>query len=118
MPTVEEEVAVPYTDEDLERLFAAMTPEESIRYKFFLGTGCRDKEVTFASWQDIDWTKSTYHVRKKEDVGFTPKSHESRTVPLPKSLVDLLKHAIRRRRTRAGFSSMTRADQTITFSAS
>lgn len=91
MPTVEEEVAVPYTDEDLERLFAAMTPEESIRYKFFLGTGCRDKEVTFASWQDIDWTKSTYHVRKKEDVGFTPKSHESRTVPLPKSLVDLLK---------------------------
>ena len=91
MPTVEEEVAVPYTDEDLERLFAAMTPEESIRYKFFLGTGCRDKEVTFASWQDIDFTKAAYHVRYKEDVGFTPKSHESLTVHLPKALVDLLK---------------------------
>ena len=91
MPTIEEEAAVPYTEEELEKLFAAMTPEEFVRYKFFLGTGCRDKEVTFAAWQDIDWTKSEYHVRKKLDVGFTPKSHESRTVPLPKILLKLLK---------------------------
>jgi len=91
MPTVEREVAVPYTDEELQKLFASMTPEESIRYKFFLGTGCRNQEVSFASWQDIDFTKATYHVRKKEDVGFTLKSHESRTVPIPKSLLALLK---------------------------
>jgi integrase len=91
MPTVEEEVAVPYTDDDIEKLFAVMNPEELIRYKFFLGTGCRDREVTFASWQDIDWSKSTYHVRRKDEVGFTPKSHESRTVPLPRSLLELLK---------------------------
>jgi integrase/recombinase XerD len=91
MPIVEEEDAVPYTNDELEKLFAAMTPEENIRYKFFLGTACRDKEVTFAAWQDIDFTKATYHVRKKEDVGFTPKSHESRIVPMPASLVALLK---------------------------
>ena len=59
--------------------------------KFFLGTGCRDREVTFAAWQDIDFAKATYHIRRKEDVGFTPKSHESRTVPLPGSLVTMLK---------------------------
>ena len=97
MPTVEEETAVPYSDEDLVKLFAAMDDESRIRYKFFLGTGCRDKEVTFAAWADVDFTKREYHIRRKEDVGFTPKSHESRTVPLPVSLVDALKT---RRRTR------------------
>jgi integrase/recombinase XerD len=91
MPTVEDEVAVPYTEHELKTLFAHMNEEETARYKFFLGTGCRDKEVTFAAWNDIDFDKKTYHVRRKEDVGFTPKSHESRTIPLPDSLVALLK---------------------------
>lgn len=91
MPTIEEEVAVPYADEELEKLFAAMNDEQRIRYKFFLGTGCRDKEVTFAAWGDIDFAKREYHIRRKEDVGFTPKSHESRTVPLPASLIELLR---------------------------
>ncbi len=91
MPTIEKEVPVPYADEELKRLFDAMDDEERIRYKFFLGTGCRDKEVTFASWNDINWTKSEFHVRKKDDVGFFLKSHESRTVPLPKSLLEMLK---------------------------
>ncbi|HJY86203.1 MAG TPA: tyrosine-type recombinase/integrase [Candidatus Acidoferrales bacterium] len=91
LPEFEEEPAVPYTDEELEKLFAAMSAEDSLRYKFFLGSGCRDKEVTFAAWQDIDFAKGLYHVRRKEDVGFTPKRHESRTVPLPKSLLTLLK---------------------------
>ena len=91
MPTVEEEVAVAYTEEELKKLFASMTEEEAMRYKFFLGTGCRDKEVTFASWADIDFDKRTYHIRRKEDVHFSPKSHESRTVPLPDSLIGLLK---------------------------
>lgn len=91
MPVVEEEVAVPYTDSELTKLFAAMDDEEEIRYKFFLGSGCRDKEVTFAAWNDIDFDKKTYHVRRKEDVAFTPKSHESRTIPLPDSLIALLR---------------------------
>jgi integrase/recombinase XerD len=91
MPIIEEEPAVPYPDDELKKLFAAMDAEETIRYKFFLASGCRDKEVTFASWSDIDFEKKLYHVRRKEDVGFTPKSHESRTIPLPDSLVALLK---------------------------
>jgi len=96
MPTVEEEVAVPYMEEELKKLFAGMDEEETLRYKFFLGTGCRDKEVTFAAWGDTDFDRKTYHIRRKEDVHFTPKSHESRTVPLPDSLISLLK--VRRRK--------------------
>jgi integrase len=79
----QEEIATPYTEEQLKRLFAKMDEEEKIRYKFFLGTGCRDKEVTFAAWDDIDFEKRTYHVRAKIDAGFSPKNHEDRVIPIP-----------------------------------
>lgn len=107
MPTVEEDQAKPYSDDGLKKLFAEMERSGAvetvkgkdysgpgfglmIRYKFFLGTACRDREVTYAAWSDIDFNKKEYHIRRKEDVGFTPKNHESRTVPLPDSLVELL----------------------------
>jgi len=91
MPVIEEEPAMPYSEEELKKLFAAMDAEELIRYKFFLGSGCRDREVTFASWQDIDFEKKTYTVRSKPEVGFTVKNHESRTVGLPDSLIAMLR---------------------------
>jgi integrase/recombinase XerD len=97
LPEFEEEPAVPYEPAELQKLFATMTPEEVIRYKFFLGTACREKEVTYASWQDIDFARGIYHIRRKHDVGFTPKKHESRDVKMPTELVEALqqrkKHA-------------------------
>ena len=90
-PAVEEQPATPYTSVEIKTLFAAMSEEDLLRYKFFLGSGCRNREVTFAAWSDIDFDKKTYHVCGKKDVGFNPKSHESRTVPLPDSLVALLR---------------------------
>jgi len=91
MPTIEEEPAVAYSEDELTKLFAAMDDEARIRYRFFLGSGCRDREVTFAAWNDIDFKAHTYHVRKKDDVGFAPKTHESRTIELPASLIRELK---------------------------
>jgi len=44
MPTVETEAAVPYTQKELDNLFAAMAEEETIRYKFFLGSAARRKK--------------------------------------------------------------------------
>jgi len=64
---------------------------EKIRYKFFLGTACREKEVTYAAWQDIDFARGIYHIRRKPDVGFTPKKHESRDVKMPTDLVEMLR---------------------------
>jgi integrase len=63
MPVVETEAAVPYGDDELKKLFGQMDAEEAIRYKFFLGTACRDKEVTYAAWADINFDKKTYTVR-------------------------------------------------------
>ncbi len=91
LPEFEEEPAVPYEPAELQKLFSAMKSEEVIRYKFFLGTACRDKEVTYASWQDIDFARGIYHIRRKPDVGFTPKKHESRDVKMPTELVETLK---------------------------
>jgi integrase len=90
-PTVEVEAAVPFTPAELDKLFAAMTDEERVRYKFFLGTGARESEVAHATWADVDLHKSVFHIRAKPDVGFALKSHESRSVPMPASLVQALK---------------------------
>jgi len=97
LPKFEDDPPVPFSEAELKKLFAAMDAEEKARYKFFLGTACREQEVQYATWQDIDYDKQEFHVRAKKDVGFTPKNHEKRSVPMPASLVALLlerqKHA-------------------------
>src|SRR5215470_8514001 len=91
LPQYEEEAAVPYQPEELKKLFAAMDEEETVRYKFFLGTACREQEVMYAAWPDIDFARGIYHIRAKPEVGFTPKKHESRDVKMPSDLVNLLR---------------------------
>jgi hypothetical protein len=64
MPTIEEEVPEPYTREQIESLFAYLDreglQEEKQRYKFFLGSSLREKEVMFAEWDDIDLTGAPF----------------------------------------------------------
>jgi integrase len=91
LPTFEEEPPVAFADEDLKKLFANMDDEDTARYKFILGTAAREQEAQYASWTDIDFERKEFHIRPKQDVGFTPKNHEKRTVPMPDSLVRLLK---------------------------
>jgi integrase len=77
-----------------------MTPEEYLRYLFFVRTGCREQEVQFATWRDIDLKSLRFTVTGdgKSDVAFVPKNHEERQVPLTTELGSLLtehkKHAI------------------------
>lgn len=71
MPAVEEVEAVPYTDDELEKIFAAMDDEQRARCKFFLGTACRDKEVTYAAWQDIDFSKNHLARRLHISAGYS-----------------------------------------------
>jgi integrase/recombinase XerD len=91
LPTFEEDPPVPFAEEELKKMFAVMNAEDRVRYRFFLGTACREQEVQYATWSDIDFERLEFHVRQKQDVGFTPKNHEKRTVPMPASLVNLLK---------------------------
>jgi hypothetical protein len=65
-----------------------------------------------------DLHKGTYTVRRKPDVGFNPKTHESRTVKLPSSLVDELKHATRKPPTCDGSPHQSTDSPTVTSCAS
>jgi integrase len=90
-PTVEVEAAVPFEPGELKTLLDSMSSEDQVRYRFFLGTGAREQEVAFATWADLDLQKAVFHIRAKPDDGFTLKTHEARSVPLPASLVSALK---------------------------
>jgi integrase/recombinase XerD len=89
-----------YNSDELSKLFAAMTPEEYLRYLFFVRTGCREQEVQYATWKDLDLKGLRFMVSGdgKSDVAFVPKNHEERQVPLTTELGSLLadykKHAV------------------------
>jgi integrase/recombinase XerD len=80
-----------YSNADIKALYEAMTPEEQERYMFFLSTGCREQEVMYATWDDIDFTHKTYKVEGKSDVNFAPKNHEVRITPLTTEVCEYLK---------------------------
>ena len=88
-PTYEEKVVEAYSEEQLQRLFAAATPEESLVFRFFLASGCREAEVAHATWKDLNFTDRTFTVHFKE--GFRPKDKSERCIPLPDTLVAELK---------------------------
>lgn len=92
LPKVQRIRTKAYSPEELTKLFAVMTPEEYLRYLFFVRTGCREQEVQFASWRDIDLNNLRYTVtgEGKSDVAFVPKNHEERSVPLTTELGSLL----------------------------
>jgi integrase/recombinase XerD len=93
-----------YSDEDVENLFGmttdengkkvrVMSDEECVRYLFFLHTACREQEVMYATWDDVDFKQRKFRVTGdgKEDVDFVPKSHEERWIPLTTELYEALK---------------------------
>ncbi len=99
LPTVEEEIAEPYSEKDLKKLFAEMDEAEMCRYTLFLMTACREKEVAHARWTDLVLKGNVPHfvVQAKKfkysdgSTGeFTPKSHERREIPITRELVDML----------------------------
>ena len=51
LPKVQRTRTKAYNPDELSKLFAAMTPEEYLRYLFFVRTGCREQEVQYATWK-------------------------------------------------------------------
>jgi integrase/recombinase XerD len=92
LPKVEQTKTKAYNSDELSKLFAAMTPEEYLRYLFFVRTGCREQEIEYATWKDLDLKGLRFTVsgEGKSDVAFVPKNHEERQVPLTTELGSLL----------------------------
>jgi integrase len=82
-----------YDPAELVKLFAEMEPKDYLPFLFFVRTGCREQEVQYATWDDLNFEALRFTVTgaNKADVGFVPKSHEERRVPLTSELADLLK---------------------------
>ncbi len=80
-----------YSVEELRALNAASTGEEFQIWQFFLGTGFREDEVAHACYTDVDFKSKTISVLEKPQWGWKPKDKEERTVPVPDSLLELLK---------------------------
>jgi integrase len=71
-------------------LFAACTPAEEARLKFYLMFGFRDAEGRFVTWRDVDFKHAAVRVTAKPHWGFHPKNWEEREVPVPLKLIALL----------------------------
>jgi integrase/recombinase XerD len=89
-PSFVETVRPIYEDSELTKLFNACTPEEEIRFKFYLMTGFRDAEGRAVTWRDIDVRNTAVRVTAKPLWGFRPKNWEEREVPVPQKLIKLL----------------------------
>lgn len=83
---------VAYTDEELEKFFAACDDFHRAMYSTFLMTGFREQEVMYLFWSDINLSLRTARVTSKPDLGFTPKRCEEREVPITAQLVELLRN--------------------------
>ncbi len=90
-PRYTEKVVSAYSEDEIQALLAVADREESEIIQFFLFTGAREQEVQYATWRDVDLDARTFTVSEKLDLGFTPKDKEEGAIPIPDSLVDLLR---------------------------
>lgn len=90
MKDIKKPVRVPpwkYSDDVINLLLSKANRDQKDLMHFFLNTGFRDEEVTFATWSDIDLKAGSINVHPKpqfanryglDDKGWTPKDGESR----------------------------------------
>lgn len=77
---------------EVAKLLQESPPELADVWRFFLGTGLRNGELTALEWLDVDWDAPAIHVR-----GETSKSGRDHTIPLNDDLVAVLRRQRQRR---------------------
>ena len=90
-PTFTEEEVSTYSQDELDKFFAACTQTENMWFEFFYRTAMREQEVMHVSWSDIDFERSVITVRENKRFGWKPKAYKGRYISIPASLVTLLK---------------------------
>jgi integrase len=76
-----------YTRQELEDLFRVSSEDDKLLWRFFLGTGMREAEVSVGEHTDINAEKKTISIVEKPYFGFKPKDCEKRVVPIPDELI-------------------------------
>ena len=80
-----------YGEEQVFAFLQACTPSDRLIFKTFLSSGMRSRELATLYWADIDYDARTLTVRAKPELEFKPKSHESRSINVPRSLIEALR---------------------------
>jgi integrase/recombinase XerD len=95
----------PYADEELKALLSASDVEEKLVFNFFLNSGCREGEVSFTEYNDLDFKANVLHIQPKPDRGFRlkgkksgQKSAKDRFVPIPPAFMAQLKARMKAKR--------------------
>ena len=78
-----------YTQDELDKLFAACNSFQKVLFQTYLMSGLRKKELESLEWKNLDLKAGTLKIEAKP--GFSPKTWEERTVEIPKELIDILK---------------------------
>jgi integrase len=80
-----------YSNEELEKLFAACDGEDRLAFQTLLMTGLRESELCWLTWDDVILEPGREHLVVRAKPGFTPKDYEQREVPLPPALAAQLR---------------------------
>jgi len=76
-----------YGEGEIAQLFRAGNAKSRAIFGFFLGTGCREQEVAYMTWNDVDLDQKIVRITAKPQWSWKPKDCEERLVPVPEWLV-------------------------------
>jgi len=88
-----------YTEEELERLYAAASEYHRLAWRCYRMLGFRDEELAYWEWENVNWKLKTAEVRYKRkghypwnpELEWASKDGEEREVPIPDVLFEELK---------------------------
>jgi integrase/recombinase XerD len=76
-----------YIRQELEDLFRVSCDEDKMLWRFFIGTGFRESEVSVAEYTDVNPDTKSISVTEKAYFEFKPKDCEKRSVPISDDLI-------------------------------
>ncbi|HET8924799.1 MAG TPA: tyrosine-type recombinase/integrase [Candidatus Acidoferrum sp.] len=79
-----------YSEAEIAQLLRGGNEKSRVICGFFLGTGCREQEVAYMTWNDVDLEQKIVRVTAKPHWNWKPKDSEERSVPVPEWLVNKL----------------------------
>jgi integrase len=71
-----------YSEEEIKAMLSVADEDEKDLIHTFLRTGCRDEEVVYLHWTDVDWKRKQITISEKPKYGWRTKDKESRDLPL------------------------------------
>jgi integrase len=90
-PKYDSTLPTTYSNEEIAEILRAANPYMTIAIELGRKCGLRDQEIQHLEWPDIDWTHSTLRVTSKPHWNFRIKDSEERDIPIPTSLLQMLK---------------------------